>query len=95
MITCPVCGYLNPVDVVVCQDCGSDLSHSPDLVGFEEEDDYDTDDNSNNEFTDYDDSDDITNEDDYYDDDYDDDTEYDEDIDDDYYDDGCYDDYED
>lgn len=86
MITCPVCGYLNPVDVVVCQDCGSDLSHSPDLVGFEE-DDYDTDDNSNNEFTDYDDSDDITNEDDYYDDDYDDDTEYDEDIDDDYYDD--------
>lgn len=30
MITCNVCGHLNDPSNVVCEDCGSDLSDSPD-----------------------------------------------------------------
>lgn len=30
MITCNVCGHLNDPSSVVCENCGSDLSDSPD-----------------------------------------------------------------
>ena len=30
MITCDVCGHLNNPSNVVCEECGSDLSDSPD-----------------------------------------------------------------
>ncbi len=30
MITCDVCGHLNDPSNVVCEECGSDLSDSPD-----------------------------------------------------------------
>ena len=38
MITCNVCGHLNPIGVLVCENCVSDLSDSPDLGGFDEDD---------------------------------------------------------
>ena len=40
MITCSVCGHLNPNGAVICENCGSDLSDSPDLGGFAEADDF-------------------------------------------------------
>lgn len=40
MITCSVCGHLNPIDAVICENCGSDLSDSPDLGGFDEDDEF-------------------------------------------------------
>ena len=30
MITCSVCGHLNDSSAAVCENCGSDLSDSPD-----------------------------------------------------------------
>ena len=30
MITCDVCGHLNDPSAAVCENCGSDLSDSPD-----------------------------------------------------------------
>ena len=30
MITCNVCGHLNDPSAAVCENCGSDLSDSPD-----------------------------------------------------------------
>ena len=68
MITCSVCGNLNPVDALVCEDCGSDLSDSPDLVGFDDEEDNEVFDSNDDGYDDggYDDYDDG------YDDDYDD-----------------------
>lgn len=36
MITCSVCGHLNPLGAVICENCGSDLSDSPDLGGFDD-----------------------------------------------------------
>ena len=30
MITCDVCGHLNDLGNLVCENCGSDLSDSPD-----------------------------------------------------------------
>ena len=38
MITCRVCGHLNPVDALICEDCGSDLSDSVDWIGDDDED---------------------------------------------------------
>ena len=37
MITCDVCGHLNDPSRVTCEECGSDLSDSPDW-GFDESD---------------------------------------------------------
>lgn len=42
MITCNVCGQLNDPERVTCLYCGSDLSDSPDL-GIYEDDDFDDD----------------------------------------------------
>ena len=39
MITCGVCGHLNDPSAVVCAECGSDLSDSPDF--FDEDDFFD------------------------------------------------------
>jgi len=39
MITCSVCGHLNDSSAVVCAECGSDLSDSPDF--FDEDDFFD------------------------------------------------------
>lgn len=39
MITCDVCGHLNDPSRVTCEECGSDLSDSPDW-----EDNFDDDD---------------------------------------------------
>ena len=30
MITCSVCGHINDSSAAVCEECGSDLSDSPD-----------------------------------------------------------------
>ena len=40
MITCNVCGHLNPVGALICENCGSDLSDSPDYGGFDEDDEF-------------------------------------------------------
>lgn len=40
MITCNVCGHLNHPSAVVCENCGSDLSDSPDLGGGFDDDDW-------------------------------------------------------
>ena len=40
MITCNVCGHLNPIGASICENCGSDLSDSLDLGGFDEDDEY-------------------------------------------------------
>lgn len=40
MITCNVCGHLNPDGNMYCENCGSDLSDSPDLGGFDEDDEF-------------------------------------------------------
>ena len=38
MITCSVCGHLNDPSRVTCEECGSDLSDSPDWIDYDEED---------------------------------------------------------
>ena len=40
MITCNVCGHLNPPGAMICQNCGSDLSDSPDYGGFDDDEFY-------------------------------------------------------
>lgn len=38
MITCSVCGHLNDPSNMVCEECGSDLSDSPDWgVDYDDE----------------------------------------------------------
>lgn len=41
MITCSVCGHLNDSSSMVCEECGSDLSDSPDGGGYDESDEID------------------------------------------------------
>ena len=42
MITCSICGHLNDSTNAVCEECGSDLSDSPDWTGdFDDFDDFD------------------------------------------------------
>lgn len=36
MITCSVCGHLNDPSSVICEECGSDLSDSPDFCDWDE-----------------------------------------------------------
>ncbi|WP_295619288.1 zinc-ribbon domain-containing protein [uncultured Methanobrevibacter sp.] len=40
MINCNVCGHLNPDGRITCENCGSDLSDSPDLGGSDEDDEF-------------------------------------------------------
>jgi hypothetical protein len=40
MIACNVCGHLNPVGALICENCGSDLSDSSDYGGFDEDDEF-------------------------------------------------------
>lgn len=42
MITCDVCGHLNSPERVTCEECGSDLSDSPDW-GIYDDDEFDSD----------------------------------------------------
>lgn len=42
MITCSVCGHLNNPSRMTCEECGSDLSDSPDW-GVDFDDDLDND----------------------------------------------------
>jgi len=42
MITCDVCGHLNSPTRVTCEECGSDLSDSPDW-GIYDDDEFDDD----------------------------------------------------
>lgn len=45
MITCNVCGHLNDSTRVTCEECGSDLSDSPDWGNdFDDNDDLNVDD---------------------------------------------------
>ncbi len=37
MITCSVCGHLNNPSRVTCENCGSDLSDSPDFDIFDDD----------------------------------------------------------
>ena len=37
MITCNVCGHLNPDGALICENRGSDLSDSPDYGGFDDD----------------------------------------------------------
>lgn len=39
MITCDVCGHLNDPSRATCENCGSDLSDSPDWDTFDDNDD--------------------------------------------------------
>ena len=39
MITCDVCGHLNSPSRATCENCGSDLSDSPDWDTFDDNDD--------------------------------------------------------
>lgn len=41
MITCDVCGHLNDPSRATCENCGSDLSDSPDWHTFDDNDDDD------------------------------------------------------
>lgn len=36
MITCDVCGHLNSPENAICENCGSDLSDSPDWDGYDD-----------------------------------------------------------
>ena len=40
IITCNVCGYLNSPTAVFCENCGSELSDSPDLDVFDDDDEW-------------------------------------------------------
>ena len=40
MITCNVCGHLNPVGALIYENCRSNLSDSPDYGGFGEDDEF-------------------------------------------------------
>lgn len=51
MITCSVCGHLNDPSRATCEECGSDLSDSPDWGVFDD-DELDDDDLDDNEFED-------------------------------------------
>ena len=42
MITCNVCGHLNDSSRATCENCGSDLSDSPDW-GIYDDDEFDSD----------------------------------------------------
>lgn len=46
MITCSECGHLNDSSRVTCEECGSDLSDSPDW-----EDNYDTNEDLNFDYS--------------------------------------------
>lgn len=41
MITCDVCGHLNDPSRATCENCGSDLSDSPDRDTFDDNNDDD------------------------------------------------------
>ena len=41
MITCDVCGHLNDPSRATCENCGSDLSDSPDWDTFDDDNDDD------------------------------------------------------
>ncbi len=41
MITCDVCGHLNDPSRATCENCGSDLSDSPDWDTFDDNNDDD------------------------------------------------------
>ena len=40
MITCSVCGHLNDPAALICEECGSDLSDSPDWYIGDDDDDF-------------------------------------------------------
>ncbi len=40
MITCSVCGHLNDPSNAICEECGSDLSDSPDWGVDLDDDDF-------------------------------------------------------
>ena len=40
MITCSVCGHLNDPATLICEECGSDLSDSPDWYCADDGDDF-------------------------------------------------------
>ena len=61
MITCSVCGHLNDPSRVTCEECGSDLSDSPDW-GLYNDDEFD----GSSDDLNYDDSEELG----YFDDDY-------------------------
>ncbi|SEL39099.1 hypothetical protein SAMN05216439_0464 [Methanobrevibacter gottschalkii] len=44
MITCSVCGHLNDSSRATCEECGSDLSDSPDWGNDFDEEDFSDDD---------------------------------------------------
>lgn len=39
MITCDVCGHINDSSRATCEECGSDLSDSPDWGVYDDDDD--------------------------------------------------------
>lgn len=43
MITCNVCGHINDSSRATCEECGSDLSDSPDWGNNFDEEDFDDD----------------------------------------------------
>lgn len=44
MITCSVCGHLNDSSRATCEECGFDLSDSPDWIDYDDFDDNSNDD---------------------------------------------------
>ena len=49
MITCNVCGHINDSSRATCEECGSDLSDSPDWGNNFDEEDFD--DDLNNDYS--------------------------------------------
>lgn len=43
MITCNICGHINDSSRATCEECGSDLSDSPDWGNNFDEEDFDDD----------------------------------------------------
>lgn len=41
MITCDVCGHLNSPENAICENCGSDLSDSPDWDSYDDDLNFD------------------------------------------------------
>ena len=41
MITCSVCGHLNSLDRLICEQCGSDLSDSPEWNSYDDDLNFD------------------------------------------------------